>query len=212
MKLSNQNKIEIIKAAISKIKKPNILELGVQKGVSTKMFLDICNKNNGKLTSIDIQDCSGVSKSKRWKFIMSSDDNFDYIKNKIKNNKFDILFIDSLHEPNHVRKVFFYYYEYLKKGGLIFIDDIVWLPYIKNAIRDNQFVERINRLTFDKILEIYNTNQNNFSLNINFYKSGLATIKKMNNKKLNNEKIIINRMGTLKNIVKKYFYAPKPKN
>ena len=153
MKLSNQNKIEIIKAAISKIKKPNILELGVQK-VSTKMFLDICHKNNGKLTSIDIQDCSGVSKSKRWKFIMSSDDNFDYIKDKIKNNKFDILFIDSLHEPNHVRKVFFYYYEYLKKGGLIFIDDIVWLPYIKNAIRDNQFVERINRLTFDKILEI----------------------------------------------------------
>ena len=37
---------------------------------------------------------------------MSSDDNFDYIKNKIKNNKFDILFIDSLHEPNHVRKFF----------------------------------------------------------------------------------------------------------
>ena len=34
----------------------------------------------------------------------------------------------------------------------------------------------------------------------------------MNNNKLNNEKTIINRMGTLKNIVKKYFYAPKPKN
>tara|TARA_B100001559_G_C16457906_1_gene602523 strand:+ start:615 stop:1253 length:639 start_codon:yes stop_codon:yes gene_type:complete len=212
MKLSNQNKIEIIKTAISKINKPNILELGVQKGVSTKMFLDICNRKNGKLTSIDIQDCSRVSKSKRWKFIMSSDDNFDYIKNKIKNNKFDILFIDSLHEPNHVRKVFFYYYAYLKKGGLIFIDDVVWLPYIKNASRDNQFVERINRLTFNKILEIYNTNQNNFSLNINFYKSGLAIIRKMNNKKLNDEKTIINRMGTLKNIVKKYFYAPKPKN
>ena len=29
----------------------------------------------------------------------------------------------------------------------------------------------------------------------------------MNNNKLNNEKTIINRMGTLKNIVKKYFYA-----
>ena len=65
MKLSNQNKIEIIKTAISKINKPNILELGVQKGVSTKMFLDICNRKNGKLTSIDIQDCSRVSKSKR---------------------------------------------------------------------------------------------------------------------------------------------------
>ena len=79
------------------------------------MFLDICHKNNGKLTSIDIQDCSGVSKSKRWKFIMSSDDNFDYIKDKIKNNKFDILFIDSLHEPNHVRKVFSIIMSTLKK-------------------------------------------------------------------------------------------------
>ena len=27
----------------------NILELGVQKGRSTLRFLDICNKNNGKL-------------------------------------------------------------------------------------------------------------------------------------------------------------------
>ena len=61
MKLSNQNKIEIIKTAISKINKPNILELGVQKGVSTKMFLDICNRKNGKLTSIDIQDAKGKS-------------------------------------------------------------------------------------------------------------------------------------------------------
>ena len=212
MNFSNKKKIEIIKTAVSKIDKPNILELGVQKGVSTKMFLNLCNKNNGKLTSIDIQDCSKVSNNKRWKFIMSSDDNFDYIKNKIKNKSFDVLFIDSLHEPSHVKKVFFYYYTYVKKGGLIFIDDVVWLPYIKNAVRDNQFVERINRLTFDKILEIYNSNKKNFTLNVNFYGSGLAIIKKINNNKLNDEKTIINRMGTLKNIFKKYLYAPKPKN
>ncbi len=115
MDFSNIKKLEIIKKKIFEIKKINILELGVQKGISTKMFLNICNKNNGKLTSIDIQDCSKVSKSKRWKFIKSSDDNFNYIKSKIKNNKFDVLFIDSLHEPNHVKKVFFYYYEYVKK-------------------------------------------------------------------------------------------------
>lgn len=212
MDFSNIKKLEIIKKKIFEIKKINILELGVQKGISTKMFLNICNKNNGKLTSIDIQDCSKVSKSKRWKFIKSSDDNFNYIKSKIKNNKFDVLFIDSLHEPNHVKKVFFYYYEYVKKKGLIFIDDVVWLPYVKNEIRDNQFVERINRLTFDKILEIYNSNKNNFSLDINFNGSGLAIIRKNTNKKLNEEKIIKNRMGNLKNIFKKYLYAPKPKN
>ena len=212
MDYSKIKKLETIRKKIFKIKKINILELGVQKGISTKMFLNICNKNNGKLTSVDIQDCSKVSKSKRWKFIESSDDDFNYIKNEIKNNKFDVLFIDSLHEPNHVKKVFYYYYEYVKKRGLIFIDDVVWLPYVKNEIRDNQFVERINRLTFDKILEIYNSNKNNFSLDINFDGSGLAIIQKNNNKKLNEEKIIKNRMGNFKNILKKYLYAPKPKN
>ena len=30
---------------IDKIDKPQILELGVQEGVSTKKFLEICNKN-----------------------------------------------------------------------------------------------------------------------------------------------------------------------
>ena len=128
-------------------------------------------------------------------------------------NKVDIFIVNqTLHHCPNPAKTLKKMLKYLKKGGLIFIDDVVWLPYIKNASRDNQFVERINRLTFNKILEIYNTNQNNFSLNINFYKSGLAIIRKMNNKKLNDEKTIINRMGTLKNIVKKYFYAPKPKN
>ena len=48
---------------IRKINKPLILELGVQKGRSTKKFLDICEKNNGKLISVDIDDCSNVSRS-----------------------------------------------------------------------------------------------------------------------------------------------------
>ena len=42
---------------IKEINNPTILELGVQKGRSTKKFLDICKKNNGKLFSIDIDDC-----------------------------------------------------------------------------------------------------------------------------------------------------------
>ena len=34
---------------IYQIQDPIILELGVQKGRSTKKFLQLCNKNNGKL-------------------------------------------------------------------------------------------------------------------------------------------------------------------
>ena len=51
----------------------------------------------------------------------------------------DFIFIDSLHEPNHVEKVFFHYYSFLKKGGICIIDDISWLPYSKNQYRDNEF-------------------------------------------------------------------------
>ena len=207
----NELKFKTITKLISDIKNPNILELGVQSGLSTKKFLEICDKNNGYLTSIDINDCSSVSKNKRWKFIHSSDDDFEHIKKEIENKNFDILFIDSLHEPNHIKKVFYFYFNYLKKGGLIFVDDVVWLPYIKNSIIDNEYVERINRLIFEKIIEIFNANSENLTLDINFSGTGLAIIKKIG-EKLNNEKKIANRLFSLKNIIKNYIYSPKPKN
>ena len=68
---------------IQDIKNIVILELGVQKGRSTKKFLEICKKNNGTLYSIDVDDCSVVSKDLNWKFYQTRDDNFDFIKSKI---------------------------------------------------------------------------------------------------------------------------------
>ncbi len=204
-----ENKLNLIKKKIENIDKPLILELGVKEGRSTRMFLEVCDKNNGNLISVDILDCSKVSNNPRWRFIHSSDDNFDYINNIIK-KKIDILFIDSLHDPNHIRKVFYNYFNFVKINGLIFIDDLVWLPYVKGGYRDNEFVETINRLTFNKILEIFNENKNNFTLDINFSGSGLAIIKKIN-AKLNYEKKISNRLFSLKNILK-IIYRPNPKN
>tara|TARA_B100000900_G_C20463010_1_gene668101 strand:- start:116 stop:760 length:645 start_codon:yes stop_codon:yes gene_type:complete len=207
---SVKDKLDIIKENILDIQKINILELGVRKGNSTKMFLDVCERNDGYLTSIDIEDCSKVVNNKRWNFIHSSDSNFDYVNKFINNSKFDVLYIDSLHEPNHIRKVFYHYFNFLKLNGIIFLDDVVWLPYTKNAVRDNDFVERINRLTFEKLIEIYNANINNLTLNINFTGSGLAILKKIGSD-LNTEKKIKNRLFSLKNIIKKYIYSPKPK-
>ena len=115
-------------------------------------------KLNINITSVDIKDCSDVVKSDRWKFIHSSDDNFEEVDKYIK-NKLDFIFIDSLHEPNHVEKVLYHYYSFLKKGGICIIDDISWLPYSKNQERDKEFIEHINRSTFKKILEIFNQNQ-----------------------------------------------------
>ena len=202
-------KISLIKDYIKDIEKPNILELGVQEGRSTKMFLEVCDQNDGNLISIDILDCSKVSDNPRWKFIHSSDDNFEVINQHL-NKNIDVLLIDSLHEPNHIRNVFYNYFKYLKINGLIFIDDVVWLPYVKGEYRDSEFVENINRRTFDKILEIYNSNKENMKLDINFNGSGLAIIKKIKDL-LNDEEKIKNRSLSLKNIIKK-IYSPKPKN
>ncbi len=116
MKFKEVEKLEIIRNKIQNILNPNILELGVQKGNSTKMFLEICEINNGFLTSVDIEDCSNVSNNNKWKFIQSSDDNFEYVNKFIKKD-LDIIFIDSLHEPNHIRKVFYNYFKFLKKEG-----------------------------------------------------------------------------------------------
>lgn len=202
-------KLSLIKEYIKDIDKPTILELGVQEGRSTKMFLEICDQNDGDLISVDVLDCSKVSNNPRWKFIHSSDDNFELVNNYL-DKKIDVLLIDSLHEPNHIKKVFYNYFNYVKINGLIFIDDVIWLPYVKGEYRDSEFVETINRLTFNKILEIYNSNKENMKLDINFNGSGLAIIKKTKDL-LNKEKKIKNRLFSIKNIFKR-IYSPKPKN
>ncbi len=59
-----EDKIKYIVEIIKDIDNINILELGVREGISTKKFLEVCEKNKGNLTSIDIDDCSNVSKNK----------------------------------------------------------------------------------------------------------------------------------------------------
>ncbi len=186
---------------INDFKEPIILELGVQNGRSTKKFLEICNKNNGWLYSVDLDDCANVSKDKRWKFFQTRDDNFEYIKSKIP-NQIDVLFIDTLHEAKHVKKLFYEYYPLIKSKGFIFIDDISHLPYMKNAVRSNFYCEINNKETFEMLLSIYSKNYNNFELNYSFYSSGLAIIKKLNNNNLYPSSNLVLRHNTLKNYLR----------
>ena len=122
---------------------------------------DLCEKNSGYLFSVDVVDCSKVSNNKRWKFIQSRDDNFDYIKSLIP-KKIDVIYIDTLHEAAHVKKIIYGYYEMLNEGGFIFIDDISHLPYLKTTMGNNFYCEINNKETFEIILEIYETNKDIF--------------------------------------------------
>ena len=184
---------------IKEIDNPIILELGVQKGRSTKKFLDICRKKNGKLFSIDIDDCSNVSNDKFWRFYQTRDDNFKFIKSKIP-EKIDILFIDTVHEASHVKKLIKEYYPIIKKGGFIFVDDISHLPYLRNKERDNFYCEINNKETFDLLISIYSENNQNFDLSFTYVSSGLAIIKKKTDDELISNKKISERTFTIKKI------------
>jgi predicted O-methyltransferase YrrM len=182
--------------------KPIILEFGVRHGISTEFFLNICEKKNGFLYSVDIDDSSKKFNSNKWKFIHGRDDNFKLVESFIP-KKIDLIYIDSFHDAEHVAKIFFYYYPFLKDNGCLIIDDVSWLPYSKKNERDNFNSEINNHETFHKILDIYNNNTKNFDLNFNFKSSGMAKIIKKNNEILLISKKVISRKFTFKNLVRK---------
>jgi len=188
---------------INNIQNINILELGVQRGTSTNIFLEICEKNEGFLTSVDVDDCSKVSDSDRWKFIRSRDDDFLLIRNNI-NKELDVIFIDTLHEADHVEKIIYGYYDLLKVGGYLFIDDISHLPYLTDKPRNNFYCEINNKETFEKIIEIYSSNTDKFDLKFDFLSSGLATLKKKNQNNLDKSKKISDRKLSLRNLYRKF--------
>lgn len=186
---------------LKNISNPKILEFGVKEGRSTKLLLDYCNKNNGELFSVDIEDYSNLFSDKNWHFIKSRDDNFEHLKSKIP-NKLDLIYLDSLHEAKHVEKIFYYYFDYLKIDGIFFIDDISWIPYIKNSERDNFYCEINNKETFEKLLEIYNSNQEKFDIFFTFISSGMCKIVKKQNF-LNLNKKFFSREFSFKNLMRK---------
>ena len=180
----------------------NILEFGVREGRSTKMFLELCAKNGGKLISVDIDDYSDLFQDINWKFIKCRDDDYKHVSSFF-SKKFDIILIDSLHEPNHVQKLIYTYWEYLNVNGSMYIDDISWLPYVKNSWRDHKYTDNINRDTFNKILEIQLKNFENIYLTFAFEGSGMCRIIKLNENQLNKPVVIASRHYYVKKILKK---------
>ena len=75
-------------------------------------------------------------------------------------------------------------------------------PQLKNNPRNNFYCEINNKETFDKILEIYNSNTNLFDLSFSFKSSGLAIIEKISNLPLIKNEGIVTRNFSFKNIAR----------
>ena len=187
----------------NKLKNIKILEFGVDKGISSSLFLKFCQKTNSKLFSIDIIDYSKLFRNKNWKFLKCRDDNFKKINNFI-NWPVDVIFLDTQHTAKHTEKIFYMYFNKLKLNGLFVIDDISWLPYSKNAWRNNEWIENNNKETFHKLLDIYNANQKSFKISFYFEESGLAIITKTANTIRAPQNVFSREFG-LKNILRKFF-------
>ena len=187
----NQPRIKFFYNEIKNIKNIKILELGVDEGHSTSLFLKLIEQNKGNLISVDIKDSSHLFVNPNWKFIHSSDHNFEDINKEVqKLGELDLILIDSFHEAMHVKKNFYNYYQFLKVNGLIVIDDISWLSYSKLSTKPSSGNFDANINTFNKLLEIKLNNKNNLSLEFCFEGAGSAKIIKKSNEKLNEPKKI----------------------
>ena len=205
----NTPRLKFIYKEIQNIKNIRILELGVRAGISTSLFLKTCEDNDGRMISIDIDDCSHLYKNDRWNFICTRDDYYEKIDKEIlKIGDLDVIYIDSFHEPNHVKKIFYHYYKFLKKGGFIFVDDVCWLPYAKSAKRESSGNYEANIKTFEKLLEIQFSNINKLNMEFSFHSCGMAKIIKTDSSELNEPKKI-KKLFSLKTFIlkiyKKYF-------
>jgi predicted O-methyltransferase YrrM len=183
------------------IRNPKIIEFGVRHGVSTSLFLDLCTINDGQLFSIDENDYAHTFNSPKWHFIKSRDDNFEFLKKKLPNDA-DIIFLDTVHKADHVIKVLISYFDILKKDGYFIIDDISWIPYLKNNEHDHFYKEINNKETFESLLQIYSLNSSTMDIKFNLTNTGSVVITKLKNEKLIFNKKKRSRDGNLKNYLR----------
>jgi len=195
--------LDFIFSQIKNIQNPEILEFGVsERAMSTSFFLNLCEKNNGNLTSIDINDYSKKFNSPRWNFINVKDDSYEDIDKHLKKD-LDVIYLDTTHKADHVEKIIYHYYNKLKVRGLFFIDDISWLPYTKKREKNNFSQELNNQETFERILEIYNFNSKKFDLEFSFVGTGIAKLIRLNNEELSIRNKLYSRKHSAKNFLRK---------
>tara|TARA_B100000242_G_C43052122_1_gene491654 strand:- start:86 stop:856 length:771 start_codon:yes stop_codon:yes gene_type:complete len=181
------NQLLRMHSEIASRQSPIVLELGVDRGQSTKVFLNaIHNKSESHLISVDIRDCSDVSDSKHWTFIKKDSTKVLEIleAEPILKKGIDVIYIDSLHTPAHVFKEVYGWFPFLKKGGVIFFDDVDSNPYMRGQRKDNVGIEISNRKILELIESIFVSNLDIVDLTLIKGSTGLARIDKICDKEM----------------------------
>lgn len=166
---------------VSRLPNATVLELGVDRGQSTKVFLNaVDQKPSSHLVSVDIRDCKGVSDSDMWNFVQSDSSDVESIVNAapVLKEGIDVIYIDSLHTAEHVYKEIFGWFPYLKNGGVIYFDDVDTGPYLMGQRKDSMATEIANRNIHDLIEAVFRANMDKISLTIHYGSTGLGRFEK----------------------------------
>ena len=169
-------------AEVSRRKDVVVLELGVDRGQSTKAFLNaIDRKQSSYLVSVDIRDCSSVSNSDRWTFVQNDSSKVEQVLKSapILKEGIDVIYVDSLHTSDHVYKEIYGWFPYLKKGGVMYFDDVDSGPYLQGQRKDSIGTEIANRKIYELIEAVFRGNLEQSNLVITNGSTGLARLEKI---------------------------------
>ncbi|ACZ01389.1 O-methyltransferase [Streptobacillus moniliformis] len=164
-KIALENKIPIITREVLRymiflaenINAKNILEIGTATGFSGIFLAEVCKKNNGKLTTIEIEKDRYLKANENFEefglstYINSIHDDAMNVLPNIK-EEFDFIFIDAA--KSKYEDLYNYSYKLLRKGGIIFIDNIMFRGYVaedeipkryKTLVRNlKEFINHLN--------------------------------------------------------------------
>lgn len=159
---------------------PTVMECGVHRGWSTGVLALACEDNDGRLVSVDINDCSDAVVSDHWHFIQSDDTQREAIFAQAPHLRagIDLLYIDSLHAAAHVRQLIALYYPFVKDGGYLAFDDVDPGPYLRGGPKDDAEREIAWRGIQQTVLDFFYANQDHLRLQIHYGSTGLAVIEK----------------------------------
>lgn len=163
-----------------------VVEIGTNRGNSTKTILHAMHNTSSKLFSIDIADFKNSGSGENFNFIQSDSLDLNHIKKKIPLEKgIDLIYIDGLHTKNQVLNEISLYYKYVKSNGYILLDDIDHYPYSKNQRKDNLYMEKVRKEINTLVRNIFYNNFDKLELQMIYGSTGLAILKKKNDKDLN---------------------------
>ncbi len=166
---------------VSNMKQPVVVESGVEKGLTTCIFLKACEKTSGLLFSVDIKDCRDVAQSDVWTFIQTSDQNIERILKEAPkiSEGIDLLHIDSVHTREHVEVLLMKWYPYIKANGYITFHDIDETPYKFGRRKANRLSEKNFFELSTLVKEFFYANEDELFLEYHFGSTGMGIMKKL---------------------------------